>query len=96
MDPSKSSMSFTGMTKGAQPRDSTSQGCGCTTCQRYTRGYLRHLFLADELLFYRLASIHNLYFIVNLVKQIRRSLIDGSFYPFKQAFLGRFQAQAGV
>jgi tRNA-guanine transglycosylase len=71
-------------------------GCGCTTCQRYTRGYLRHLFLADELLFYRLASIHNLSFIVNLVKQIRASLIDGSFHQFKQSFLERFAAKALV
>jgi tRNA-guanine transglycosylase len=67
-------------------------GCACTTCQRFTRGYLRHLFLADELLFYRLASIHNLYFIVQLVKQIRTSLIDGSFFAFKEAFLTRFKA----
>jgi tRNA-guanine transglycosylase len=72
------------------------EGCGCTTCQRYTRGYLRHLFLADELLFYRLASIHNLYFIVNLVKRIRESLIDGSYFAFKQAFMSRFTAKTPV
>lgn len=66
------------------------EGCGCTTCQRFTRGYMRHLFLADELLFYRLASIHNLYFIVNLVKAIRASILDGSFLAFKAEFLGRF------
>jgi queuine tRNA-ribosyltransferase len=70
--------------------------CGCTTCQRYTRGYLRHLFLADELLFHRLASIHNLYFIVHLVKRIRQSLIDGSFFEFQQAFMTRYNAKALV
>ncbi|MDB5100218.1 MAG: Queuine tRNA-ribosyltransferase [Cyanobacteria bacterium RYN_339] len=70
--------------------------CGCTTCKRYTRGYLRHLFLADELLFHRLSSIHNLYFIVNLVKQIRQSLIDETFFEFKAAFMTRFNAKALV
>ena len=65
--------------------------CACSTCQRFTRGYLRHLFLADELLFYRLASIHNLFFIVVLVKRIRASLIDGSFMAYKQAFLERYR-----
>jgi queuine tRNA-ribosyltransferase len=68
--------------------------CACTTCQRFTRGYLRHLFLADELLFYRLASIHNLYFIVNLVKEIRKSLFDGSFFELKSRYLTRFAAKA--
>jgi tRNA-guanine transglycosylase len=72
------------------------EGCGCSTCQTYTRGYLRHLFLAEELLFYRLASIHNLYFIVNLAKAIRRSIIDGSFFEFKAAFLGEFGAKRTV
>lgn len=66
--------------------------CGCTTCRRYTRGYLRHLFLADELLFYRLASIHNLYFIVHLTKRIRASILDGGFMAFKESFLTRFLA----
>ncbi len=64
--------------------------CGCYTCQRFTRGYLRHLFLADELLFYRLASIHNLYFIVQLVKRIRQSILDGTFFALKAGFLGGY------
>ncbi|HEY9722410.1 MAG TPA: tRNA guanosine(34) transglycosylase Tgt [Oscillatoriaceae cyanobacterium] len=70
--------------------------CGCYTCRNYTRGYLRHLFMADELLFYRLGSIHNLYFIVHLAKDIRQSLLDGRFHEFKAAFLGRFMAKALV
>lgn len=73
-----------------EPIDPT---CGCSTCTRFTRGYLRHLFLADELLFYRLASIHNLYFIVNLVRRIRASLIDGSFKDFKASYLERYAAR---
>jgi queuine tRNA-ribosyltransferase/7-cyano-7-deazaguanine tRNA-ribosyltransferase len=69
------------------------EACGCMTCKKYTRGYLRHLFMEDELLFYRLGSIHNLYFIVNLVKRIRQSLFDGDFFALKAAFLGEYTAK---
>lgn len=69
------------------------EGCDCYTCQNYTRGYLRHLFLADELLYYRLSTIHNLHFIVGLGKRIRESILDGTFFEFKAAFLTRFQGE---
>ncbi|HET8626243.1 MAG TPA: tRNA guanosine(34) transglycosylase Tgt, partial [Thermomicrobiales bacterium] len=62
-------------------------GCDCYTCARFTRGYLRHLFAADELLGLRLASIHNLHFIVNLVRAIRASILGGTFATFKADFL---------
>jgi queuine tRNA-ribosyltransferase len=53
------------------------EGCGCYTCERYTRAYLAHLFRAKEMLAATLASIHNLYFSVNLVKQLRQAILDG-------------------
>jgi queuine tRNA-ribosyltransferase len=53
---------------------------------------MRHLYLADELLFHRLGSIHNLYFIVNLVKRIRRSILDGDLLAFEAAFMARYAA----
>ena len=46
-------------------------GCDCYTCQRFTRSYLRHLFISRELLAMRLASIHNLRFIMRLMQRIR-------------------------
>jgi queuine tRNA-ribosyltransferase len=64
-----------------------SPGCTCYTCERYTRAYMRHLFLANELLYYRLASIHNLHFIVQLTRRIRQSILDGTFATFKTSFL---------
>jgi queuine tRNA-ribosyltransferase len=67
-------------------------GCGCYTCQRFSRGYLRHLFHAGEMLGLRLASIHNLYFIVNLVRAIRTSILDGTFTDFRDRFLARYLA----
>lgn len=62
-------------------------GCECHTCQNYSRAYLRHLFAADEILGQRLGSIHNVYFIVNLVKRIRESILNECFVEFKGEWL---------
>lgn len=64
--------------------------CGCYTCLHFTRAYLAHLFRADEMLAATLASIHNLYFIVHLVKKIRQSILDGRFDAYKTEMLGRY------
>jgi len=63
--------------------------CSCYTCQNFTRAYLRHLFVANELLYYRLATIHNVYFMVNLVKSIRESILNQEFSKLKKSWLGR-------
>ncbi len=62
-------------------------GCECYTCRNFTRAYLRHLFMASEILYHRLASIHNVYFIINLVKQIRESIKDKQFKKLKKKWL---------
>lgn len=54
------------------------EGCDCYTCKNYTRAYLSHLFRADEMLAGTLASIHNLYYLVNMVKKIRQNILDGT------------------
>ncbi len=64
--------------------------CACYTCTNYTPAYLSHLFRSKEMLAATLASIHNVYFIVNLVKKIRESLLDGTFQEFKTAFLENY------
>ena len=63
------------------------EDCKCYTCQNYTRAYIAHLFHGKEMLAGTLASTHNLYFIVNLVKKIRQSIIDDNFFEFKKEFL---------
>ncbi len=65
--------------------------CQCYACQNYTRAYLAHLFRAKEMLAGTLASIHNLYFIVNLVAKIRQSILDDNFFQFKEGFLNRYR-----
>jgi queuine tRNA-ribosyltransferase len=53
------------------------EGCDCYACQRFSRAYLRHLFMAGEILGHRLASIHNLRLLVRLVAQIRETIGTG-------------------
>lgn len=64
--------------------------CVCYTCKNFTRAYLAHLFRAEEMLGATLASIHNLHFIVNLVKKIRQSILGGRFEELKTEILGRY------
>lgn len=61
--------------------------CGCYTCQNYTKAYLSHLFRAEEMLAGTLGSIHNLYFSVNLVKQLRQAILDDNFNEVKNKIL---------
>jgi len=63
------------------------EDCKCYTCQNYTSAYLSHLFHGKEMLAATLASIHNLYFIINLIKKIRQSILDNNFFEFKKDFL---------
>lgn len=67
--------------------------CGCYTCQNYTRAYLAHLFRAKEMLAGTLASIHNLYFLVNLVKKIRTAILAENFNEFKNSFLIKYRSE---
>ncbi|MFH0845875.1 MAG: tRNA guanosine(34) transglycosylase Tgt [Patescibacteria group bacterium] len=66
------------------------EGCGCYMCQNYTKAYLAHLFRSKEMLAGTLASIHNLYFIINLVKNIRKAILENSFLEFKESFLKKY------
>jgi len=61
--------------------------CDCYTCQNHTKAYLRHLFNTRELLAYELATIHNLKFYLNLVREARKRIIDGSYMEWKNSFI---------
>ncbi len=63
------------------------EDCECYTCKNYTRAYIAHMFHGKEMLAGTLASTHNLYFIVNLVKNIRQSILEDNFQEFKESFL---------
>ncbi|MCZ7611459.1 MAG: tRNA guanosine(34) transglycosylase Tgt [Ignavibacterium sp.] len=57
--------------------------CNCFTCRNFSRAYLRHLFIAEEILALELASIHNLFFYLQLVTDARKHIIDGDFLEWK-------------
>jgi len=63
------------------------KNCDCYTCKNFTRAYLRHLFIAKEILAYELATIHNLTFYLNLVRDARKRIIDNSFVNWKQEII---------
>jgi queuine tRNA-ribosyltransferase len=65
--------------------------CHCYTCQNFSAAYLHHLFRSKELLAYRLATIHNLAFMSNLVQNVRNSILDGAFSTFREKFLSTYQ-----
>jgi len=65
--------------------------CGCYTCRHYSLAYLRHLYTAREILAYRLNTIHNIHYYVNLVKQMRAAILAETFENFKKDFYRKRQ-----
>ena len=61
-------------------------GCTCYTCRNYSRAYLRHLYLARELLAYRLNTIHNIHFFISFMKAMRTAIVAHEFDRFRQEF----------
>jgi queuine tRNA-ribosyltransferase len=69
------------------------ENCQCYTCRNFTRAYLRHLFVADEILALELASIHNLFFYLELVAKARQQIAKGSFYNWKQNIINHISTK---
>ncbi|MTV49710.1 tRNA guanosine(34) transglycosylase Tgt [Heliobacillus mobilis] len=64
--------------------------CDCYTCRNYSRAYLRHLYKAEEILVYRLLTIHNLHVLLNLMRNIRQAILEDRFVEYKKAFLDKY------
>ncbi len=64
--------------------------CTCETCLSYTRAYVAHLFRAKEILGYTLATIHNLHFFTTLMEDIRSSILNNTFFEFRDSFAVRY------
>jgi queuine tRNA-ribosyltransferase len=69
-------------------------GCPCEGCRGFSRAYLRHLFMARELLAYRLLSLHNVTFYLGLMAAMRGALAAGGFRAFRSRFLGRYGVES--
>ena len=68
------------------------EGCGCPTCRRYSRAYVRHLLKAKEMLGMRMCVLHNLYYYNHLMEEIRAAIEAGNYAAFKKETLERMQA----
>ena len=66
------------------------EACSCYVCKNFSRAFLRHLFVSEEFLAHRLFTHHNLYFTFNLIKTVRKAILEGKFAKFKKEF-GRRQ-----
>jgi queuine tRNA-ribosyltransferase len=66
------------------------EDCDCETCTVYTRAYLRHLFVADELLGLRLLSLHNVRFLIRLAEKARHQITAGTFASWHRAWIERY------
>ena len=75
-----------------ESREPLDPACGCYTCKNYTRAYLRHLFVAKELTYHRLATWHNIAFYLNLMAEIRADLERDAFDP--ESYLSRWETPA--
>ncbi len=64
--------------------------CDCYVCKNYTRAYIRHLFKAEEILGQRLATYHNLHFLLKLMDDSREAIMKGKFKEFKEEFIGNY------
>ena len=62
------------------------KNCRCYTCTHFSRGYLRHLFMAKEILAYRLNTIHNLYYYCHLMSEIRQAIREDTFSSYCNRF----------
>lgn len=67
------------------------ESCTCFTCRNFSIAYVHHLFKSEELLAYRLATIHNVFFMNSLISEIRESIRAGRFADFKQEFITTYQ-----
>ena len=79
-----------GLKGSTEPLDPT---CDCETCTTYPRGYLRHLFMVEDMLGLRLVSIHNIRFLVRLGEQARAQILNGTFDGWSRQWLSRHYAR---
>ena len=79
-----------GLKGSTQPLDPT---CDCETCTTYPRGYLRHLFMVEDMLGLRLVSIHNIRFLVRLGELARTHVLNGTFHGWSRQWLSRHYAR---
>ena len=69
--------------------------CGCAACRRFSRAYIRHLFVSDEMLGMRLLSLHNVHFLVALMRAARAAIEASTFASWRRTWLDRYHSRTG-
>ena len=69
------------------------ENCACPSCREFARGYIRHLVKAEEILGLRLITLHNLHFYLDLMRQARDAIENGSFDSFRKQFVGNYKTR---
>jgi queuine tRNA-ribosyltransferase len=72
------------------------KNCVCDACREFSRGYIRHLIKAEEILGLRLITLHNLHFYLNLMNQARAEIEKGTFDQFRKAFVAQYKTREAV
>src|SRR4029077_5840504 len=75
---------------------SIEENCGCPACREFTRGYIRHLVKAEEILGLRLITLHNLHFYLNLMNRSRTEIERGTFDQFRKAFAAEYKTRDAI
>jgi queuine tRNA-ribosyltransferase len=77
----------------AKDKDPIEPNCECTTCREFSRGYIRHLIKAEEILGLRLITLHNLHFYLDLMRQARARIDSGTFDEFRSEFVSNYETR---
>jgi queuine tRNA-ribosyltransferase len=72
------------------------ESCNCAACRRFSRAYIRHLFVADEMLGLRLLSLHNVHFLVALMRAARDAIAEGTLDAWSQRWLDRYHSRSST
>ena len=70
--------------------------CSCAACRRFSRAYIRHLYVSDEILGLRLLSLHNVHFLVSLMRDARAAIRSGSFDAWSREWLARYHSRPAL
>jgi queuine tRNA-ribosyltransferase len=76
----------------ADPRP-LDEACDCSTCARFSRAYIRHLFASEEVLGLRLLSLHNVHFLTAIMRRARRAILEGDFQAWSRGWLQRYHSR---
>jgi queuine tRNA-ribosyltransferase len=80
----------------ALQKEPIEEGCVCPACHEFSRGYIRHLVKAEEILGLRLITLHNLHFYLDLMSRARRTIEDGAFADFRAQFAAGYKTRNGL